>query len=669
MQNSPIRANVLLVDDHPSNLLALKAVLEPLEQNLVEARSGPEALHLLAEGDFAVILLDVQMPGMDGLETAIRIKQQESSRHIPILFLTAKSADDLSVFKGYSAGAVDYMCKPLNPDILRSKVSVFIEIHRKNEKLRRLSELLRVERDHEIESLRRANEQRYRVLADSMPQIVWTATGTGLLLYRNRRWYECAGLAGEPDEPVGWEAVLYPDDVASFEKRWDRALESGEDWEGEFRFGSRKTGVYRWHLVRVLVATDGTGHRTWIGTSTDIHDRKQVEEDLLAANRAKDEFLAVLSHELRTPLNSIMGWAQVLRTRPSDESMRARALETIERNARAQAQLIADLLDVSRIVSGKLALDLAPVQVLGIVEQSLEAARPAAIRAGVRLEVEFRSRAGRVSGDAGRLQQVVGNLLSNAIKFTPRGGRVAVTLEHRGESASISVEDDGKGIDPTFLPHVFERFSQAADAAMRPRGGLGLGLAIVRHLVSAHGGQVTAESAGLGQGARFTVTLPLVNAAVRTARDSLEPTVMREPTQADYLLGVKVLLVEDDDDGRELLELVLRDYGATVRAVSSSDAALHALRTGPFDVLLSDIGLPDEDGYALIARVRSLGGKFLPAIALTAYASLDDRDRALSAGFDTHIPKPVAPRALVGAVNALARSAEGERAGMSGPSA
>ena len=307
---------------------------------------------------------------------------------------------------------------------------------------------------------------------------------------------------------------------------------------------------------------------------------------------------------------------------------------------------------------------------LGIVEQSLEAARPAALAAGVRLEAEYRSRAGKVNGDAGRLQQVVGNLLSNAIKFTPRGGRVCVALDRRGDSASVAVADDGKGIDPTFLPRVFERFSQAADATLRPRGGLGLGLAIVRHLVAAHGGEVTAESDGLGRGARFTVTLPLVSAAARAVRDSAEPVLIGESTEADYLSGVKVLLVEDDDDGRELLELVLRDYGATVRAVSTSDAALDALKTkGPFDVLLSDIGLPDGDGYALIARVRSLRGKFLPAIALTAYASLDDRDRALSAGFDSHIPKPVAPRALVGAVNALARSAGEERAGMSGPSA
>jgi PAS domain S-box-containing protein len=823
MTHEPLaRANILIVDDKPANLMALRAVLEPLGQNLVEASSGGDALRLLdGEGPFAAILLDVQMPELDGVETAILIKQREKTRHIPILFLTAAMREDLDIFKGYAVGAVDYLIKPVEPDILRAKVAVFLELHRRDVTIRRQAELLRERRDREIEELRRASEQRYRDLADSMPQIVWTSTDSGIVVYRNRRWYECAGLGDLPEQPLGWEAVLHPEDLAAFEDRWERALKSGEDWEGEFRFGSRAKGVYCWHLVRVLHAKDAQGRGSWIGTSTDIDDRKRAEQalrllvevnaalatfaepvavlervaravvpilgdacaiavtdldgrcsraavgfqaedrreealgvanraldevaetgarlvipvlgeaarpreaallwamdavgiraamgfpivsqgcvlgavsfmlraqgpylafqvrlaedvarrigtaveaehlrltsvreqaQLATANRAKDEFLAVLSHELRTPLNAILGWAEVVRRGDVDAPTLSRAMETIHRNAEVQAQLIADLLDVSCIASGKLAVELRPVRLRSAVEHAVDAARPAAAAAGVTLETDYGLQDEEVHADLARLQQVVGNLVSNAIKFTPQAGRVRILLERDGPQARLVVEDNGKGIEPSFLPHVFERFRQADEPVARAHRGLGLGLAIVHHLVEAHEGEVEVASDGPGKGARFTVKLAIHE---RDARVPLVGARLSVPDEvADRALGgLRLLIVEDDDDGREIIELMLRRSGASVKSVSTAEAALEALQGEIFDVLVSDIGLPAMDGYALVKRAHATRGP-LPAIALTAYVSRDDRARALAAGFDVHIPKPVEPHTLVNAVAAVAR--------------
>ena len=387
--------------------------------------------------------------------------------------------------------------------------------------------------------------------------------------------------------------------------------------------------------------------------------RKQAEE----ANRIKDEFLATLSHELRTPLNAILGWAQVLRTGKVDEDTTARALEAVERNARAQAQLISDLLDVSRIITGKLRLELKPVEIPRIIDAALDSVRPAADAKGIRIRVTLDRSSGGIGplvGDPDRLQQVVWNLLSNAIKFTPQGGSVEVRLGQKEGQAEIAVQDTGAGIRPDFVPYVFDRFRQAESSTTRQHGGLGLGLSIVRHMVELHGGTVMVESPGEGQGSIFTVRLPIrlgVEAVPLTERRQLSSEDLPDVVSSRILTGLRVLVVDDEADTRDLLVTALEQCGAQVTAVPNVPDALASLDRGLPDVLLSDIGVPGEDGYSLIRKLRArsaeLGGN-VPAAALTAYARSEDRIRALSAGFQAHLAKPIDPAELVATIAALA---------------
>jgi CheY-like chemotaxis protein len=388
-----------------------------------------------------------------------------------------------------------------------------------------------------------------------------------------------------------------------------------------------------------------------IVSTVEARQDDRLREALAAAeesNRLKDEFLAVVSHELRTPLNAILGWARMLRAGTLSQDDVPRALETIERNAQVQAQLIEDLLDVSRIVSGKLRLDMRPVDVRELIEEAVDTVRPTADARGVALAVAI-GNVGPVSGDAQRLQQVAWNLLSNSIKFTPRGGIVTVRAEQVGATVRILVTDTGQGIDSAFLPHVFDRFRQAASTGQTSRKGLGLGLAIVRNLVEAHAGTVEATSEGPGKGATFTVELPvMVGRTVLSTEpaggypSSLETTLS--------LNGMRVLVVDDDADARDMLATALRQYGADVQLTASAEEALRAASAECPDVLVSDIEMPEVTGYDLVRRLRQSDDaelRRLPAVALTAYARAEDRVKALIAGFQTHVPKPVEPAELV----------------------
>jgi signal transduction histidine kinase/ActR/RegA family two-component response regulator len=394
-----------------------------------------------------------------------------------------------------------------------------------------------------------------------------------------------------------------------------------------------------------------------------------------AANRIKDEFLATLSHELRTPMTPILGWTELMRTTPNlNEATRAQILESIERSAKTQVQLIEDLLDVSRIVSGKLYLNVGPVDLASVIEAALDVVRPAADAKNIRILYMPDSPVGPVSGDAARLQQVVWNLLFNAVKFTPEGGRVEIRLERVGSHAQIIVSDTGKGIGAEFLPYVFDRFRQADGTTTREHGGLGLGLAIVRHLAELHGGTVHAESQGVGRGATFSVDLPLM--AVRMEASAVEREYQRDgdgarsSDQLSALNGLRVLVVEDEADAREMIKAVLTQGGAEVRTSASTREALEVLEQWKPDVLMSDIGMPGEDGYALIHKVRALaeehGGR-IPAAALTAYVREEDRKRILAAGYQKHVAKPVGPAELITTIADLSgRAVKAKAAGKNG---
>jgi PAS domain S-box-containing protein len=815
-------AKILLVDDQPKNLLALSAMLEPLGQEVVQASSGKEALRHLLREEFALVLLDVQMPVLDGYEVAELIRSREKSRAVPIIFLTAIHRDQRLVARAYTVGAVDYILKPIEPEILRSKVAVFIELHQKNQIILRQAEELRRATERELADYKRFSEHRYTMLAESMPQIVWTLDDEGALRYGNRRWFECAGLA--ESAPLDWASIVHPSEYQAFARSFSETIAEERGWEAEFRFGNVSERRFRWHLVRMLPERDANGNiSAWVGTSTDIDARKRAEqalrmlaeltrrlgeltershgldevlaatlpvlgdcalldlrldgnaskratasvlpdfnlddprfdlgpstvcfdgrpeiyenvEEILAqsgpqsagehvwflhelgvssyiclplvirervfgslvflnrdpdrhylasdvdvardvagrmataldnvglyelaqseraklqeANRAKDMFLATVSHELRTPLNAIVGWGQMLRSGGLSHETEQRAVDTIERNGRALAQLVADLLDVSRVVSGNLHVDEGRVDLKGIVEAALDAARPVAVEHQIELSSELPSGALPMLGDATRLQQVVGNILGNALKFTPRGGHVRLSLTTEGALARLEIQDDGPGISPEFLPMMFDRFKQATNNPQRAQRGLGLGLAIVKHLVELHGGTVSAQSEGVGKGTSVVVTLPFSHAEESTANSALEVTPRAPslpPESQPALAGIYALLVEDDPDGCDLMQMMLRRFGAEVTAVGTAAAALESVKNRRPDVLVSDIGLPDGDGFALLKRVRE-SNHDLPAVAVTAYASRQDVAKALAAGFQAHVAKPVEPAQLSAAV-------------------
>lgn len=503
------KVNILMVDDHPENLLALEAILEGLGQNLVKAHSGMEALRCLLNQDFAVILLDVQMPDMDGFETATLIRQRARSHSTPIIFLTAFSTSDTLQMRGYSLGAVDYLFKPIQPEILTSKVSVFVELYQKTAQIEQQAAELK------------KSEERFRRLSASSPVGIFLLDTSARCTYMNSR---CQVICGCTLEQItqNWWQIIHPEERDRVLAEWLACFHAGQEYANELRIQTQDT--LRWvHLRSSPMLCDKGEVIGYVGTLEDISDRKQAEAERSkliyeqaaraeaeSANRMKDEFLAVLSHELRTPLNSILGWAGLLRTRKFDEKTVAKALETIERNAKSQAQLIEDILDISRIIQGKLRLHLCPVNLIPIIEAAINAVRPAAEAKAIQLEACFDTPK-FVCADPERLQQVIWNLLTNAIKFTPERGIVEVRLESVDAAyTQIHVRDTGIGINPEFLPYVFDTFRQGDSTTTRSHGGLGLGLGIVRHLVELHHGTVAVSSAGEGQGATFTVRLPVL---------------------------------------------------------------------------------------------------------------------------------------------------------------
>lgn len=732
------KVNVLLVDDHPENLLALEAILDTLGQNLVRATSGAEALRCLLNQDFAVILLDVQMPEMDGFETATLIRQRERSRHTPIIFLTAYSTSDKMVFKGYSIGAVDYLFKPINSEILKSKVAAFVDLFQKTVKVKRQAAQL-VAMNHEL----RKREEMFRSLSACSPVGIFLTDTLGKCTYINPRYQAIYEMTLEESLGDGWTQAIHPEDRGRVIADWYGVSAEGQEYRGEFRIVT-PTGIERWvHMSSSPMLSDKGEVIGYVGTIEDITERKQAQEEHInfireqtarqeaeTANRLKDEFLATLSHELRTPLTSILGWARLLRQRKLDEKAVERALETMERNANLQAQLIDDILDVSRIIRGKLHLNLCPINLTSLIPTIVESVRLEAQTKNIELEfmVEPNNTGDNQTSehtqedtvdispssstspfvvfvDPNRLQQIVWNLLNNALKFTPKAGRIEVRLsisspessfeqpstqqrelfeleppQAKTSSVQLQVSDTGSGISPDFLPHVFDRFRQADGSITRNQGGLGLGLAIVRYLVEMHGGSVHAQSPGVGQGSTFTVKLPYGNTESREDEGERGDKKLGEvgkwnwdqaegltgsgekklsPSSDQSLLkGLQVLLVDHNTETRNFVTSVLQQYGATVTAVASVRKALSVIEKLPPDVLVSDLGMPEEDGYTLIREVRNLepevGGQ-IPAIALSAYVREQDCTRALESGFEMCVPKPIEPAHLIDAIAKVAQ--------------
>jgi len=857
------RVSILLVDDRPDKLMALEAVLADLGQNLIKATSGKDALKAVLKQDFAVILLDVNMPAMDGFETAALIRQRKKSEKTPIIFFTALSDTDTHITRGYSLGAVDYLRIPVEPDILRAKVAAFVDLYKKTEKVKQQAEMMRElqEREHrtqlaeatdrlEAETKRNRfftlaidmlaiagfdghfkqlnpswektlgftdDELRAKPLiefvhledrASTEEQLQRVQTGASIAYFENRYRTKAGGWRwlGWTAAPFAEEGLIYifardlTERKVAEEERFHlireqtarAAAEAAErraafladagislassldyhttlarlvrlavpfmaDWcaldvrdedgavrrvevahadagkedlarrlmafspdpegddpparvmrtrepclapecndemlaglvrDAEAQKALRASGTCSMMVIPLVARGRPLGALTFLSAeSSRTYGRLDLElaEELgrraaLAAdnaslyrssqearkgaeraNRAKDEFLATLSHELRTPLTPILGWTVMLRSGTLDQAGMLRGLEVIERNVRAQTQLIEDLLDVSRIVTGKLRVEVRPIDLVPVVEAGLDAVRPSAEAKDIHLDVKLDPIDSKVLGDPDRLQQVVWNLASNAVKFTPKGGRIEVRLGRADAHVHLSVKDNGKGISAEFLPYVFDRFRQADSTSTRKYGGLGLGLAIVRHLVELHGGTVHAESSGPDHGATFTVRLPLMEERPLAA-PARHGSESGDAASAVRLDGVKVMVVDDELDMRDFLSVSLRQYGADVTALASVGEAVAALEREKPDVLVSDIGMPGEDGYALIRKVRALGperGGQVPAAALTGFAAGDDTTRVLSAGYQVHLPKPVEPSQLAQVVGTLAGRSPG----------
>jgi signal transduction histidine kinase len=563
--NAQHPVQILIVDDHRDNLLALETVLSPLGHRILQADSGRAALKILLQEEVALMLLDVTMPDIDGYGVAELIRGRAANQDTPIIFITANSRSASAAFRGYSVGAVDYIFKPVPADVLISKVNVFVDLYRRSRALERKAEDLR--RAHDALELR----------------------------VRERT-----------------------DQLAQANKRLRAVIAQRRRGEAE-----------RAELLR-----------------REQHARHEAER----VNRMKDEFLATLSHELRTPLNAMLGWAQLLETGQLEPDRLQRAVTIIKNNAFAQKQLIEDILDVSRIVNGKMTLKMSGVDIREIIDAALDTLRPAAEAKRITITTDLPAVL-ETCGDRDRLQQIVWNLLSNAIKFTSRDGRVAVRVEHRSPDLRIVVSDNGRGIAPAFLPHIFDRFSQADSTVTRTHGGLGLGMAIVRHLVELHGGTVQAESEGENHGATFAVTLP-----IRAYEEPLElplPAPRQEAAnevpwaELPRLDGLTVLVVDNELDARQIAAAILRQKGAKVTEAASAEEALELAGRGQFDLIVSDIAMPVTDGYEMMRRLRQGSCRFIPAIALTACVTPDDIATALSAGYQRYLPKPLNAAALI----------------------
>jgi PAS domain S-box-containing protein len=650
--DAPETVSILLVDDTPQNLVTLEAILEAPGLELVCARSGREALRALLNQDFAAILLDVNMPDLDGFEAASLIRGRARTAHTPILFLTA-FPDEAQLCRGYSLGAVDYMLTPVQPDVLRAKVAVFADLFRKTRENARQSELLRQAeeklRRQAEEALRRADE-RLLLMIDSVRDHAifsidpegrvgsWNSGAQRLFLYTEHE------IVGAPVDRL-WEAD--PDPREETPTELIRAETDGQSEDDRWCFRKDGTRFCGNRLVTPMHDSDSK----LLGFTVvvrDVTERREAEKALRTsearlreADRRKDEFLAVLAHELRNPLAAIASATIVAQT-PGLESRWGWCKEVIARQVKHLSRLIDDLLDVSRITLGKIQLQVASLDARKVIGRAIEAVQPLVEASAQHLEVEITDDPLPVDGDATRLEQIFVNLLTNASKYTPEHGRIRLTVRRDGGEIVVAVEDTGIGMEPSVLPQVFELFAQAPTGHERSRGGLGIGLSLALKLAEMHGGTITASSEGAGRGSRFVVRLPLST----TTDDEHQAETAAAPMTA--LQNQSVLIVDDNRDAAEALAIFLQDAGYQVHAVHDGQAALDAAHHRTPDVILLDLGLPVLDGYQVAERLRLMpASRAARLIAVSGYGQEQDRRRTASAGFEHHLVKPIDYNALL----------------------
>jgi PAS domain S-box-containing protein len=629
LQNPITQQKVVVVDDNPASLYSTSRILRSAGFEVIEATTGAEAL-AAAEQDVGLIILDINLPDIDGLEVCRRLRARSNTAYLPIIHLTATFVANDDLLQGLSAGGDSYLTHPVDPPVLIATVRALLFAR-------------------QADVLKRTTDARFRTIFELASSGIALLDLDLVFLDVNPEFCRLAGR--DRADVIGKKCVeIIAPGHEEICAQLHRSLDNGGRWEGTLPVARPDGSVaeVEWRIV----AENGQGAR--IAIATNVTEREKLLESERAArteaersNRLKDEFLATLSHELRNPLNAMLGWASVLRRKNVTPAMLEQGLDAIERNSRVQSHLIEDLLDFAGIRFGKMRIEVDAIPPARAVESAAEVVQAQAQNKGVELHLHVSDREAYVMADESRLQQVVWNLLSNAIKFTLAGGRIDVKAHVVDEDYEIAVSDTGRGINPEFLPQIFERFSQQESGTGKSFAGLGIGLTIVKHLVDIHHGHINVASDGLGKGATFCVRLPLTD-----RRPSESPA-----EQISRLKKVRVLVVEDDPDARALIVRVLADAGAHVSDAPNAETAMAHIKLSAPDVLVSDIGMAQLDGYQLLRNLRSAGfdAQRLPAIAVTAFSRVQDRADALAAGFQAHLPKPVKAEALIGAVANLTR--------------
>ena len=640
----------LIIDDNSHDralaLRELKKLFPDIQYR--EIIDNAEFIAALERDDFNLVITDYQLCWTTGLNILHRIKKHKPD--CPVVMFTGTGSEEIAV-RAMKAGLDDYVIK--SPQHYVRLAAAVRSTWQKYEQKKALQEF----------------KQSYYRFFERIPLGLYRLDPDGTIVEANSTLAKMLGYKQNQDLQ-GKNIVEYhvePEVYLLWQQQLARNRATAE-LEGQIRSACGELIWIRHHAIAIkdsrhnLVGYEGaiaditTDKQAELERTELLNREREAREEAETVNRIKDEFLATLSHELRTPLNAIIGWVQLLRTGTMNQAQIDKAIDVIDRNAKAQNQLIADLLDVSRIIRGTMQLELEPINPNQVLMASLDTVRPGASAKNIEIVTSIESDAVRVSGDAERLQQVFWNLLINAIKFTPARGKIAISSTVQENTVSIKITDTGRGIAPNVLPFVFDRFRQAeTKSSTRTNGGLGLGLAIVRHLVEIHGGNVMADSRGLGHGATFTVELP-ISSGTDTSNLAIEQAVDNDALLS--LSGVTLLIVEDEVDSREMLTLVLEQYGAKIISADSARQALSLYKQHRPDILISDISMPNEDGYDLVRQIRQSQeeGQNIPAIALTAYAREQDKQKALKAGFDLHLPKPIEPMQLIQCLSKFVRS-------------